>query len=211
MNVAIGSSRAEQLNTSNSDSRGWFYRAIAPSPDAEVLAVGADFADRWFSRIETSDLAGYCDQPNASPRFAMVIVHCTLGGCQTIEAVFRAAHGVLKPNGIVVLSGENWLRASRDGARAQSTVPRATLWGYRRAARKAGLSNVDTFIVQPDLDDPAYVVSTAASSARAFFRFEVDARKAWARTRFPLFRAAIAELNLAPFFQAHFIIVARKC
>jgi hypothetical protein len=192
------------------DRRGWFYRVVAPGSDLAVLEIGAPFVRTWFSDVVSYDSGALCRQPSPGPRFAMVILHLTLGGCASIAEALRAAHGLLEPGGIVALAGVNRIRvpATRD---ANAPVPRATPWGYRSAARHAGFSQVDLYVAQPDFDESIHVVSTAPASSRAFFRHELAARSASGRNRLPLARRLLAELNLAPHLQPFYFVVARKC
>ena len=192
------------------DRRGWFYRVVAPGSDLAVLEIGAPFVRTWFSDVVSYDSGALCRQPSPGPRFAMVILHLTLGGCASIAEALRAAHGLLEPGGIVALAGVNRIRvpATRD---ADAPVPRATPWGYRSAARHAGFSQVDLYVAQPDFDESIHVVSTAPASSRAFFRHELAARSASGRNRLPLARRLLAELNLAPHLQPFYFVVARKC
>lgn len=190
------------------DRRGWFYRVVAPGPDLAVLEIGAPFARNWFSNVASCDSDALCRQSSPAPRFAMVILHLTLGGCATIAEALRASHDLLDRDGIVALAGVNRLRVPHD---ADSSVPRATLWGYRSAARRAGFARVDLYFAQPDFDESIHVVSIAAASSRAFFRHELAARDVSGRNRLPLARRLLAELNLAPQLQPYYFVIARKC
>ena len=192
------------------DRRGWFYRVVAPDPDLPVLEIGAPFVRNWFSNVASCDSGTLCRQPSPASRFAMVILHLTLGGCASIAEALRASHGLLERDGIVALAGLNRLRvpAAHD---ADSPVPRATLWGYRSAARRAGFPRVDLYFAQPDFDESIHVVSIASASSRAFFRHELAAREVSGRNRLPLARRLLAELNLAPQLQPYYFVIARKC
>lgn len=190
------------------DRRGWFYRVVAPGPDLAVLEIGAPFVRNWFSNVASTDPGALCRQTSPAPRFAMVILHLTLGGCASIVAALRASHALLEPDGIVALAGVNRLRVPHD---ADSPVPRATLWGYRSAARRAGFPRVDLYFAQPDFDESIHVVSIASVSSRAFFRHELAARDVSGRNRLPLARRLLAELNLAPQLQPYYFVIARKC
>ena len=190
------------------DRRGWFYRVVAPGPDVAVLEIGAPFVSNWFSNVASCDSGGLCRQPSPAPRFAMVILHLTLGGCASIAEALRASHGLLERDGIVALAGVNRLRVRHD---ADSPVPRATLRGYRSAARRAGFPRVDLYFAQPDLDESIHVVSIAPASSRAFFRHELAARDVSGRNRLPLARRLLAELNLAAHLQPYYFLIARKC
>lgn len=190
------------------DRRGWFYRVVARGPDVPVLEVGAPFISNWFSNVTRCDSGGLCRQPSPAPRFAMVILHLTLGGCASIAEALRAAHGLLERDGIVALAGVNRLRVPHG---ARSRVPRATLWGYRSAARRAGFPRVDLYFAQPDLDKSIHVVSIAPASSRAFFRHELAARDVSGRNRLPLARRLLAELNLAAHLQPYYVLIAHKC
>lgn len=192
------------------DRRGWFYRVVAPGPDVAVLEIGAPFVRNWFSNVASCESGALCRQPSPAPRFAMVILHLTLGGCASIAEALRASHGLLERDGIVALAGVNRLRvrATRD---TDWPVPRATLWGYRSAARRAGFPRVDLYFAQPDFDESIHVVSIASASSRAFFRHELAARDVSGRNRLPLARRLLAELNLAPHLQPYYFVIARKC
>jgi hypothetical protein len=192
------------------DRRGWFYRVVAPGPDLAVLEIGAPFIRNWFSNVVSYGSGALCRQPSPGPRFAMVILHLTLGGCASIAEALRAAHGLLEPGGIVALAGVNRIRVPATYG-APAPVPRATPWGYRSAARHAGFSRVDLYVAQPDFDESIHVVSTASASSRAFFRHELAARSASGRNRLPLARRLLAELNLAPHLQPFYFVVGRKC
>lgn len=191
------------------DHRGLFYRIVAPGSDLAVLEIGAPFVRNWFSNVVTGDLRSLQRALSVGPRFALVILHSTLGGCASIAEALAAAHSVLDPGGIVALAGVNRLRAPV-ARKSDTTVPRASAWGYRRAAMHAGFAQVDLYVVQPDIDEPVYAVSTAPASARAFFRHEVMARKASGTDRFPLARAVLAELGLAPYLQPFLVVVGTK-
>lgn len=205
-------SRSETVaarGTGGQDHGGLFYRIIAPGPDEAVLEIGAPFVRNWFSNVVTGDLRSLRRAQPLGPRFALVILHSTLGGCTSIVEAFTAAHSVLEPGGIVAVAGLNRLR--RPVARnSDATVPRASAWGYRRAAMQAGFAQVDLYVVQPDIDRPAYAISMAPVSARAFFRHEFMARKTSGRDRLPIARALLAKLNLAPYLQPFLVAVGTK-
>ena len=190
------------------DCRGWFYRVVAPDPELAILEIGAPFVRNWFSNVASCDSGALCRQPSPTPRFAMVILHLTLGGCASIVEALRASHGLLEWNGIVALAGVNRLRVPHA---AGAPVPRATLWGYRSAARRAGFPRVDLYFAQPDFDESIHVVSIASASSRAFFRHELAARDVSGRNRLPLARKLLAELNLASQVQPYYFVIARKC
>jgi hypothetical protein len=192
------------------DRRGWFYRVVAPGPDLAVLEIGAPFVRNWFSNVASCDSGTLCRQPSPAPRFAMVILHLTLGGCASIAEALRASHRLLEQDGVVALAGVNRLRAPA-GHDGNSPTPRATLWGYRSAARRAGFQRVDLYFAQPDFDESVHVVSIAPASSRAFFRHELAAREVSGRNRLPLARRLLAELNLAPQLQPYYFVIARKC
>ncbi|MEP6997746.1 MAG: hypothetical protein ABI900_08860 [Betaproteobacteria bacterium] len=206
---SASSGTANARLTDEPDHRGLFYRIVAAGPDLPVLAIGAPFVRNWFSHVETGDLRALWRRLPTAPRFAMVILHSTLGGCVSIAEALLAAHAVLEPGGIVALAGVNRLRAAMT-RNMDTTAPCATPWGFRRAATQAGFEQVDLYVAQPDLDEPAYVISTAPASSRAFFRHEVVARKASGRDRFPVARTVLAELNLAPYLQPFFVMVGKK-
>src|SRR5437016_5285307 len=55
--IPLHHDRAMPLGTNDPMlSRGWFYRALAPHPDAPVLAVGAPFVRRWFPDVTEGTL-----------------------------------------------------------------------------------------------------------------------------------------------------------
>jgi hypothetical protein len=203
------SETAAERRTGGQDYRGLFYRIIAPGPDLAVLEIGAPFVSNWFSNVVTGDLRSLQRALPVGPRFALVILHSTLGGCTSIAEAFAAAHSVLEPGGIVALAGVNRIRGSV-ARNSDTTVPRASASGYRRAAMQAGFTQVDLYVVQPDIDEPAYAVSMAPASARAFFRHELMARKTSGRNRLPIARAVLAELNLAPYLQPFLVVVGTK-
>src|SRR6185295_20091228 len=98
-----GYSGAESLGTAavdEQDRRGWFYRVVAPGPDLAVLEIGAPFVRNWFSNVASCDSGTLCRQPAPAPRFAMVILHLTLGGCVSIAEALRASHRLLEPDGV---------------------------------------------------------------------------------------------------------------
>lgn len=187
--------------------RGWFYRAIAANPQAQVLAVGAPFARRWFPNFIEGTL-----QPAvaAKAQFPLVIVHATLGGCPSLEAALASAHALVAPRGSLVLSGYNRVRTRHDASEAKC-LPRATPWGYRHLARRAGFREVDVFAVRPGLDDFTFVLSTARRSARAFYRFDLAAQLAAGQARWPTVRRLVAHAGLATWFEPGFVVLARKC
>jgi hypothetical protein len=191
------------------DYRGWFYRAIALDPDAPVFEAGAPFAENWFSNVDSANTCSLRDQHAAN--YAMVILHATLGGCASITEALIAARTALITGGVVALAGANRIATTLRSARAERYLPTATPWGYRRAARRAGFACPELFVVQPDLDQAACVVSMARPSASAFFRHEAAGRKASGRSRFPWVRSALATSGVAAYLQAFFVMVARKC
>jgi len=204
-----GSETAAARLTGGQDHRGLFYRIIAPGPDLAVLEIGAPFVRNWFSNVVTGNLHSLQRAPSVGPGFSLVILHSTLGGCTSIAKAFAAAHSVLEPGGIAALAGVNRIR--RPVARnSDATVPRASAWGYRRAAVQAGFAQVDLYVVQPDIDEPAYAISVAPASARAFFRHELMARRTSGKNRLPLARAVLAELNLSPYLQPFLVVVGTK-
>ena len=113
---AESSETAAAPSVDEPDRRGWFYRVVAPGPDLAVLEIGAPFVRTWFSNVASYGSGALCRQPSPGPRFAMVILHLTLGGCASIAEALRAAHELLEPAGIVALAGINRIRvpATRD-------------------------------------------------------------------------------------------------
>jgi hypothetical protein len=205
-------SEVEQpLATVPDDYRGWFYRVIAPHSNIAVMQNGVAVADRWFSNVVSGDTDALTRPPPASPSLDMVILHGTLGGRPSVGQALRAAHGLLHRGGIVALAGYNRLHVALRNPTLESHFPRATLWGYRIAARSAGFSEVSVYAARPDFDAPTFVVSTDRASARAFHRLELEARAVSGGVRFRRLRSAFVELHLASHFQACFIVVARKC
>ena len=189
--------------------RGWFYRAVAPDPDKPVLAVGAPFARRWFPNVIDGTLSGAsATYPLAS--FGLVIVHSTLGGCPSLVGALRAARDVLAPAGVVVLSGYNRLRPE-EGIASAAEIPRATLWGYRHAARTAGFGDVELFVARPTLETFASAFSTARASARAFYRFELASRRASGNASWTRVREWMTTCGVAAWAESAFVVVARKC
>jgi hypothetical protein len=203
------SEAASARQTDEPDHRGLLYRVVAPSSDQPILEIGAPFVRNWFSQVETGDLRALRQRLPTGPRFAMVILHSTLGGCASITEALLAAHDVLEPGGIVALAGVNQLRAAL-ARNVDMSTPRATAWGYRRAAIRAGFQQLDLYIVQPDLDEPAYAISTARASSRAFFLHEAIARKVSGRARLSVARMALAKLNLTAYLQPYFVMVGNK-
>jgi hypothetical protein len=203
-------SGADPRALADTDHRGWFYRAVAPAPEARILEVGAPFVRKWFDDVTTGDLRPPVDSLAHGPSFAMVILHSTLGGCGSIAEALRSASGMLEPGGIVALAGVNRMRLPAPET-AAAGPPSATAWGYRRAARSAGFADVALYAVRPNLDHAVDVVSLATASARAFFRHEALARKASGRDRYGAARSVLATLGLAPYLQPFFIMTARKC
>ncbi len=200
---------AAECRIGGQDHRGLFYRILAPRPDVAVLEIGAPFVRNWFSNVVTGNLGSLQPALPVEQRFALVILHSTLGGCTSIAEAFAAAHNVLDPGGIVALAGVNRFRGLV-ARKSDATVPRASAWGYRRAAMQAGFARVELYVVQPDIDDPAHAVAMAPASARAFFRHELMARRASGRNRLPIARAVLAELNLAPYLQPFLVVVGTK-
>ena len=175
------------------------------------MQTGVVVAERWFTNVVSGDPGALVRSPPASPILDMVILHGTLGGRSSIGQALRAAHGLLRRGGIVALAGYNRLYPALWNPALEGHVPRATLWGYRFAARSAGFSNVSIYSAKPDFDAPTVVVSTDWASALAFHRLELERRAVSREVRFRRLRSAIVELHLAPHFQACFIVVARKC
>jgi SAM-dependent methyltransferase len=192
------------------DYRGWFYRVVAPNSAIVVVQSTAVVADRWFTHATSGDADFLLQSPPAVPSLDMVILHGGLGGCTSVGAALRAANRLLRQGGIVALAGHNRSTWPCEMPRQQSRSTRDAL-GLLRAARNAGFSNVSVYAAQPDFDAPNAVVSTDRASARAFYRFELEARAASGRVRFRRFRSAFIASNLAPHFQACFIVVAQKC
>jgi hypothetical protein len=199
------------LNTALNDYRGWFYRVVAPHSDISVMQTGVVVADRWFTNVVDGDMGSLVRPPPVTPSLDMVILHGTLGGHSSIGEALRAAHGLLRRDGLVALAGYNRLHPALRNRASEGHVPRATLWGYRLAARGAGFSNVRVYSAQPDFDAPNVVVSTDWASAGAFHRAELEAHAVSAGVRFRRLRSAMIELHLAPHLQACYIVVARKC
>jgi SAM-dependent methyltransferase len=188
--------------------QGWFYRTVAPDPNVPVLAVGAPFARRWFPNaiegtLPTAARAQGVDQ------FGLVIVHGTLSNCVNLIGVFRAAANVIAPGGILALAGFNRLRPDEDGN--SPGLPRATLWEYRHAARRAGFREVQLYAVRPALADFTFALSLAKASARAFYRFDLSAQLASGNTRWFRRRSCIVKAGLAPWFEPAFVVVGRQC
>jgi hypothetical protein len=192
------------------DHRGWFYRVVAPDSELAVLEMGAPFVRNWFANVVSGDLGMSQWRLPSAPRFAMVILHSTLGGCASITEALRAAHGALQPGGIAALAGVNRLRVpiARGAGAAR---PTATAWGYSHAARAAGFAEVSLYGAQPSLDDPVDVFSFAPASSRAFFQHEALARKSSGRDRFASARTLLARAGLAPYLHPFFVVIARKC
>lgn len=193
------------------DYRGWFYRVVAPHSAIAVMQSTAAVTDRWFTNAIRGDVNFLLRSPPATPNLDMVILHGALGGCSSVKEALRAAHRLLRQDGIVALAGYNRVHLALRHATRESHAPRATLWGYRAAARNAGFGKVEVYAAQPDFDAPTAVVSTDRASALAFYRFQLEARAASGNIRFRRFRSAIVESNLAPHFQACFIVVGQKC
>ena len=193
------------------DYRGWFYRVVAPHSAIAVIQSASAVADRWFTNAVQGDADFLLRAQPATPNFDMVILQGGLGGCPSITKALRAAYRLLRHQGIVALAGYNLVHLTLKNAAPERHVPRATLWGYRRAARNAGFSKVNIYAAQPHFDAPTAVVSTDQASALAFHRFELQARVAAGRVRFRWFRSAIVESHLAPHLEACFIVVAQKC
>lgn len=189
--------------------RGWFYRALAPDPDSEVFAVGAPFMRRWLPSVTLGTFADTLRSPPQRP-FSMVIVHGTLGGCPSLIDAFKSAATLLAESGIVVLSGYNRLRERKDRS-ASEAFPRATAWGYRRAARRAGFRDVELFVARPALDDFTIAFSTAYACARAFYRLELASRRGAGRLRWSRVRSCLATCGIASSIEPVFVVVAKRC
>jgi len=192
------------------DHRGWFYRVVAPDSELAVLEMGAPFVRNWFANVVSGDPGMPQWRLPSSTRFAMVILHSTLGGCASITEALFAAHGALQPGGIVALAGVNRLRVPIARS-ADATTPTATAWAYSRAAKVAGFAEVSLYAVQPSLDDPVDVVSFAPASSRPFFQHEALARKSSGRDRFASARTLLASAGLTPYLHPFFVVIARKC
>jgi len=189
--------------------RGLFYRIIAANADVPVLEFGAPFVRQWFSDVVSGDAHGLASLVTQPAAFAMVILHGTLGGCASVPDAFRAAATFLEPGGTLAFAGANRIGVGI-GRRANAAATRATLPGYRDAARRAGFAHVEIFVLRPDLEEPEYAVSTAWPSARAFFRHEALSRQASGQDRWPLARTLLARLNLAVHLQPYLMIVAKR-
>jgi hypothetical protein len=193
------------------DYRGWFYRVVAPHSAIAVIHSASAVSDRWFTNAVQGDSDFLLGAPPTTPNLDMVILHGALGGCSSIAKALRGAYRLLRQHGIVALAGYNLVHLTLKNAAPERHLPRATLWGYRRAARNAGFSKVSIYAAQPHFDAPTAVVSTDRASALAFHRFELQARAASGKVRFRWLRSAIVESHLAPHLEACFIVVAQKC
>ena len=202
--------RADARQADKPDHRGWFYRVVAPNSEGEVFEMGAPFVRNWFAHVVSGELGTPQWWLPSSPRFAMVILHSTLGGCASVREALLAAHGMLQPGGIAALAGVNRLRSSIARG-ADATTPTATAWGYCQAAKAAGFAEVSLYAVQPGLDDPVDVVSFAPASLRAFFLRDALARKSSGRDRFAPARTLLARAGLTPYLHPFFVVIARKC
>ena len=192
-----------------SDRRGLFYRIIAADADVPVLEFGAPFARQWFSDVVSGDARGLASLVTQPARFAMVILHRTLGGCASVAEAFRAATLVLEPGGTLAVAAVNRIGVGIR-PRMNEAAPRATPRGFGRAALRAGFAHVEIFVVRPDLEEPDYAVSTARRSARAFFGHEALSRQASGSDRWLLARAALARLDLAVLLEPYLMIVAKR-
>jgi len=189
--------------------RGLFYRIIAANADVPVLEFGAPFVRQWFSDVVSGDAHGLASLVTQPAAFAMVILHQTLGGCASVAEALRAAALVLEPGGTLAFAAANRIGVGiRPGM--NEAAPRATPSGFRRAALRAGFTNVEIFVIRPDLEVPDYAVSTARRSARAFFDHEALSRQASGRDRWLLARAAVARLDLAVLLEPYLMIVAKR-
>src|SRR4029434_4458140 len=109
------------------------------------MKTGVVVAERWFTNVVSGDTGALLRSPPASPSLDMVILHGTLGGHSSIGDAWRAAHGLLRRGGIVALAGFNRLHPALRNPTLEGHVPRATLWGYRLAARRAGFSDESVY------------------------------------------------------------------
>ena len=137
----------------------------------------------------------------AGSRFALVILHRTLGGCASIAEALAAAYSVLEPGGIVALAGVNRIRGSVSAAirMLQCHGPPHGVSGEPPCS--AGFAQVDLYVVQPDFNEPDYAVSVAPSSARAFFRHELWPGRRRAGIACHLHERCSPDSNLAPYLQ----------
>jgi hypothetical protein len=188
--------------------RGWFYRAIAPSAECAILEVGDAGLANWFGNVVRRTLA----EPTAeSGLFDVVAIHHSLGGCATLQAALRAAQRALREGGMLALTGANTLRSGRPGDRSGPLALRATGWGYRTEATRAGFVDVSLYVTHPPARAPIYVIDASPRTARAFFRSQIAGQPwpAWSPKRILL--DALVAANLMPYLQPEFIVVGRKC
>ena len=93
------------------DYRGWFYRVVAPHSAIAVMQSTAAVTDRWFTNAIRGDVNFLLRSPPATPSLDMVILHGALGGCSSVKEALRAAHRLLRQDGIVW--SRTWRRTSR--------------------------------------------------------------------------------------------------
>ena len=187
------------------DHRGWFYRVVAPDSEVAVFEMGAPFVRSWFANVVSGDPGMPQWRLPSAPRFAMVILHSTLGGCASITArLFSMCNGA-------PAAGRGAGRVNRLGrARRRRHRRRKLRWGLFSSREVRGLG-VSLYAVQPSLDDPVDVVSFAPASSRAFFQHEALARKSSGRDRFASARTLLARAGLTPYLHPFFVVIARKC
>lgn len=200
------------LNTDfTRDRRGWFYRALAPDPDCNVLEVGEAFAGNWFSNVgRCSDLSVVAADAQAK-RFDMVLLHNTLGGCATLKGAIESAHGLLCQRGVLIVAGKNRFGTDSRHASPDESVPRAAGWVFRSLMSGAGFESVVLYAVYPNVIAPVHIVHCDRRSAREYFHgmFRTRTRSRWSPMRLAM--AALIELNLMPYLQPDFIVVGKKC
>jgi len=188
--------------------RGWFYRAIAPSSECAILEVGDAGLANWFANVVRGNLT---EAAVESGRFDVVAVHHSLGGCATLQAALRAARRELREGGVLALTGANRLRSGGSGGRSETLALRATGWGFRTEAMRAGFADVSLYVMHPPARAPIYVIDANPRTARAFFRAQIAGQPwpAWSAKRILL--DALVAANLMPYLQPEFIVVGRKC
>jgi hypothetical protein len=199
-----------QLSDSTRDCRGWFYRALAPDQASAVLEIGEGFAANWLPNVTRSSLMpGPAQTPTAF--FDMVVLHNTLGGCRTLREAVRVAAAALRPGGLLIVAGENQLRAGAGPSSPSTRRPRASGWGFRNLLRHAGFDKIVLYAVHPDVDTPLHVIDAHPRSARDFFGNVLRSRAATRWSLKTVAMRALVRFNLMPYLQPHFIVVGRKC
>ena len=201
---------ADEASVVIRDLRGWFYRLVVVDPRGPTLQIGDGFAENWLADVVRSESLPKSAGDLGDRVFDLVIMHYSLGGCDSLREAVVAASRVLRRGGRLAIAGHNRLR-SGGHERADTRPPRATAWGYRAAMDAGGFTDVEVYVTHPPGDAPVYVVAADRRSATQYFRSMLAGRNQshWSPAR--MVTRALIEINLMPLLQPGFLVVGVKC